>query len=313
MRPVRPLDSPLPAKDRFSRIFENADHKPDVIAIVNGGQADPNFFYISGYKSGLFEGNMLFLFSDGHVEVLTNALEEEAARQRPDFKIHVERSSSPDERRKMVSSILKGSKRVGVNFRGISHKDYQELAAISGARELLDVSEALSSSRLIKDPDELKAMSKAAEIISAVVEDVPNLVEEGMTERALKATIDYRMLEEGADAPSFESIVAFGASSAFPHYSAGEKKLLKGDNILIDVGARYQLYCSDITRTFFFGSAAALQKEAYAKVLEAQTKAIRGIREGVTGRAVHQIAAKVIEHSKFKGRFTHGLGHSIGA
>ena len=302
----------MPTKDRLSRIFENARSKPDVTAIVNGAHADPNFFYISGYRSGLFEGNMLFLFPDRHVEILTNPLEEEAARQKPEFKVHVERSHAPLERRKMVSFILKGCKRVGVNFRGISHRDYQELKGMLGSREVLDVSGAFDSSRMIKDPDELKALSKAAKIISAVVDDVPNLVEEGMTERALKATIDYRMVEEGADSPSFESIVAFGENSAFPHYSAGDRKVRKGDNILIDIGASYQRYCSDITRTFFFGQASADQKEAYSTVLEAQERAIKGIREGVTGKAVHQIAAHTIDRSKFKGRFTHGLGHSLG-
>jgi len=302
----------LPQKNRLERIFENSREGLDVVVIVNGSHADPNFFYVSGYRSGLFEGNMLFLFPDRHVEVLTNPLEEDAARQKPEYKVHVERSAAPAERRRMVSSILKSCRRVGVNFRGISHRDYKELQALTGTRAVLDVSDALSASRLTKDQDELKALSKAAQIISAVVDDVPNLVEEGMTERALKATIDYRMLEEGADAPSFESIVAFGENSAFPHYSAGDRRLRKGDNILIDVGARYQLYCSDITRTFFYGHAAPTQREAYTKVLEAQTKAIKGIREGITGRAVHQIAAKVIDDSNFKGRFTHGLGHSLG-
>jgi len=137
-------------------------------------------------------------------------------------------------------------------------------------------------------------------------------VEEGMTERALRAHIDYRMVEEGADSPSFESIVAFGESSALPHYTPGERRLHDGDNILVDVGARYHLYCSDITRTFFFGHAKPSMKEAYSKVLEAQTKAISRIREGVTGRAVHEVAAEVIDGSRFKGRFTHGLGHSLG-
>ena len=302
----------MPQKNRLERIFENAGKKLDVVAILNGSHVDPNFFYISGYRSGLFEGSLLFLFPDRHVEVLTTPLEEQAARQKPGYEVHVERTGSRQEVRKMVSSILKDCRRVGVNFRGISHGDYQELGTLLGKRELFDVSSALSASRMLKDPDELKALSKAAQVISAVVDDVPNVVEEGMTERALKATIDYRMVEEGADAPSFESIVAFGESSAFPHYSAGDRNLRKGDTILVDVGARYHLYCSDITRTFFFGRASPTQKEVYAKVLEAQTKAIKGIREGVTGRAVHQIAAKVIEGSKFRGRFTHGLGHSLG-
>ena len=302
----------LPQKDRLRRIFDNADGEPDAIAIVNGSQADPNFFYISGYWSGLFEGNMLFLFPDRHVEVLTNPLEEEAAKQRKDYVVHVERSVGRSERRRIVSSILKGRRRVGVNYRGISHKDYKALETLLGTKELIDVSDALSASRMVKDPDELDAIANAARIISKVVEDVPGLVKEGMTERALKAKIDYSMVENGADSPSFESIVAFGEGSALPHYSAGERRLRKGDNILVDVGARYRLYCSDITRTFFFGRADPQLREAYSKVLEAQTKAMARIRDGVTGRAVHEIAANVIDKSKFKGRFTHGLGHSLG-
>jgi Xaa-Pro aminopeptidase len=302
----------LPQKGRLLRVFENASERPDAIAIVNGSRTDPNFFYISGYRSGLFEGNMLFLFPDGHIEVLTNPLEEEAARQRQDYTVHVERGVGRAEHRRTVSSILKGSRRVGVNFRGVSHRDYLELEALLGKKRLLDVSDALAKSRMIKDPDEVEAISAAARIVSEVEDSVPGVVEEGMTERALKAKIDYAMVDRGADSPSFESIVAFGENSALPHYSAGERRLRKGDNVLVDVGARYRLYCSDITRTFFFGRAAVQQREAYAKVLEAQTDAIAYIREGVTGRAVHQVAAKVIDQSRFKGRFTHGLGHSIG-
>jgi Xaa-Pro dipeptidase len=302
----------MPQNDRLRRIFENADEELDVVAIVNGSHVDPNFFYISGYRSGIFEGNMLFLFPDRHVEVLTNPLEEEAARQRKDYTIHVERGTDRSEHRKVVSSILRGSRRVGINFQGVSHKDYGALETTLGSKKLIDVSDALSRSRMVKDPDELELVSKAAQIVSGVVDGVPGLVKEGMTERTLKAQIDYQMVEGGADSPSFESIVAFGEGSALPHYSAGERRLRKGDNILVDVGARYRLYCSDITRTFFFGRPAPSQREAYSKVLEAQTKAISGIREGVTGRAVHQLAAKVIDQSKFKGRFTHGLGHSLG-
>jgi Xaa-Pro dipeptidase len=302
----------LPRRDRLGRIFQNAGDV-DVVAIFNGDHADPNFFYISGYRSGIFERNALFLFPDGHVEVLTNTLEEDAARQRKDYTIHVvSETSGPSDRRRMVSSILKGSGRVGVNFQGVSHKDYLALETMLGSKRLVDVSDALARSRSVKDPDEIELISKAADIISGVVEGVPGLLKEGMTERALKAQIDYEMVERGADSPSFDSIVAFGESSALPHYSAGERRLQRGDNVLVDVGARYRLYCSDITRTFFFGRAIPSQREAYSKVLEAQTKAIEAIREGVSGKAVHQTAARVIDRSEFKGRFTHGLGHSLG-
>jgi len=299
-------------KGRLRRIFENADEDVDVVLIANGGHADPNFFYISGYTSGLFERNLLFLFRDGHIDVLTNPLEEQAARQKKDYTVHVERTYDPSQRRKMVSSVLKGSRRVGLNFRGVSYRDFQELERMLGGKRVLDVSDALSKSRMVKDQDELEAISGAARIVSEAMDEVPGLAEEGMTERALRAKIDYQILEEGGDSPAFESIVAFGENSALPHYSPSDRRLRKGDNVLIDIGARFRLYCSDITRTFFFGTARSSQREAYAKVLEAQTKAIAGIRAGVAGRSVHSIAAKVIDKSKFKGRFTHGLGHSLG-
>lgn len=301
----------MPKRDRLARIFENSPEGVDVVAISNGRRPDPNFFYISGYRSGLFEDSMLFLFPDGRIEVLTNPLEEEAARQRKEYAVHVQKGDRA-ERRRMVASILRGCGRVGVNFQGVSHKEYGELRAMLGAKKVVDVSEGLGSSRMIKDPDELEAIAKAAQIISSVVDEVPEILEEGMTERALKAQIDYRMVETGADSPSFESIVAFGENSALPHHSPGERRLRVGDNVLVDVGARYRLYCSDITRTFFFGRAAGRQREAYAKVLEAQAKATEAVRDGADGKAVHAIAAKVIDQSQFKGRFTHGLGHSLG-
>jgi Xaa-Pro dipeptidase len=309
-------DGPPPRGGRLRRIFRNAGDDLDVIAIINGAHPDPNFFYISGYRSGLFEGNLLFLFPDGHVEVVTNPLEEQAARQRPEYSIHVERGGAGDgrsERRRIVTSILKDCTRVGINFSAVPYLGWEsEAKPLLGARQFVDVSHALSESRLVKDPDELETISKAALIISDALTDVPELLREGMTERSLKAKIDYSMVEKGADSPSFDSIIAFGENSAIPHYSPGERRLRRGDAVLIDVGAKYRLYCSDITRTFFFGRASALQRQVYAKVLEAQTEALAGIREGVTGRAVHQIAARTIDKSKFKGRFTHGLGHSLG-
>jgi Xaa-Pro aminopeptidase len=302
----------LRPRDRLRRIFEGCPDGLDAVVLANGTQPDPNFFYVSGYRSGLFEGNALFLFRDLHVEVLTNPLEEQAARARKDFTVHVLRGRDRSDRRRLVASLLKGCKRVGLNFGGLSHAAYLELEEALGPGRIADASEALAKARMVKDPDEIELISEAAKAISKVVDRVPRIAKEGMTERELKAKVDYLIVDEGADSPSFESIVAFGENSALPHYSAGERRLRRGDNVLVDAGARYRLYCSDITRTFFCGRAAAWQREAYEKVLEAQKKAIAGIRAGVEGRSVHDIAAKVIERSKFRGKFIHGLGHSLG-
>jgi len=302
----------MPRHGRLKRIFENAQAGLDAVAIFNGDRPDPNFFYVSGYTSGLFENNALFLFPDGRVEVLTNPLEEQAARQKEGYDVHVDSTPGLSERRRLVSSILRGCRRVGLNFAGVSHRDFLSIGSTLGSKGLADVSGALEETRLVKDPDEVAAISRAARLISGVVDEVPGLLRGGMTERDLKAKIDYLIVEHGADSPSFDSIVAFGEHSALPHYSSGETRLRRGDNVLVDIGARYRLYCSDITRTFFFGRPATSQREAYAKVLEAQAKATAAIREGAKGDDVHGVAAKTIDRSRFKGRFIHGLGHSIG-
>ncbi len=278
--------------------------------ISNGSRADTNFFYISGYRNGLFEGDTLFLFRDGSIELLTSPLEAEAAKAK-DYEIHVVGKNEPL-RRRAVLTILKECRTIGLNFAGLSHGDYLRFEKMLGRKKLVDVSDALAKTRLTKDPDELEALSRASQVISVVVEDVPSLVREGMTERDLKAQIDSSMVMKGADSPSFESIVAFGENSALPHYSPGGRELRKGDNVLIDIGAKCDLYCSDIARTFFFDHASREQKEMHQVVLEAQRRSMEAIRDGVRGDVPHLVAAHVIDGSRFAGRFTHSLGHSIG-
>ncbi|MEM0118158.1 MAG: Xaa-Pro peptidase family protein [Conexivisphaerales archaeon] len=300
----------MASKSRFARIFERLDDGVDVIAIVNGMKVDTNFFYITGYTSGIFENSYCFLFRDGHVEVVTSPLEEQAARQK-DYEVHIINSSDPDSLAKTTNEILNGIKKVGVNFRGITHKDYLVFANIIKQRTIVDASEALDIARRIKDSDELEAISKACSIISEVADRVPEMLKTGMTESDLRAEIEYETMKRGAS-PSFPSIVAFGENSAIPHYSPSNRKLKSGDTVLVDIGAKYKLYCSDITRTFFYKEASRQQKEMYEVVSNAQKRSIDAIKQGVKGKDVYEIALKTIDSTKFAGRFIHGLGHHLG-
>lgn len=297
-------------KDRYRRIFQNLPDDVDVVAIVNGMKTDANFFYITGYTSGLFELSHCYLFRDGHVEVITSPLEEQAARLKQ-HQVHIFRSAGEPSLESLVKKVLGEARKIGINFRAITHQDYLALAKMVGRRKIVDASQALDMARRVKDEDELKAIKKACDIISRVADKVPELLREGMTESQLRADIEYEIMRRGAS-PSFESIVAFGENSALPHYSAGGRKLNKGDTVLVDIGARYNLYCSDLTRTYFFMQSSDEQKEMYRVVREAQEKSIQAIREGVRGMDVHAVAAKIIDSSKFSGRFIHSLGHHLG-
>ncbi|MDG6935093.1 MAG: aminopeptidase P family protein [Nitrososphaerota archaeon] len=296
---------------RYERIFEHANADVDVIIIRNGMKSDTNFFYLTGYTNGLFELSTSFLFRDGHIEVVTSKLEEQAARGGK-HTVHVQTGSGAMGLRKSMEDSMKNVKRAGVNYKGITVADLEFLKEAFKGVIFTDVSDALDKARRVKDPDEIAAISRACKIISEVVEGVPQMLHQGMTENELRADIEYDMMKKGASAPSFSSIVAFGENSAIPHYSPGARRLKAGDTVLVDIGAKYDLYCSDITRTFFYKEVSREQTQMYHVVEEAQLAGLHSIREGATGRSAYEAALKVIDATRFKGRFIHSLGHFLG-
>ena len=106
--------------------------------------------------------------------------------------------------------------------------------------------------------------------------------------------------------------MAFGKNSAEPHYIAGNSKLARGDFVLMDFGAQYKRYRSDITRTYFCGEPSEKQRRMYEVVAEAQRRGLNAIRAGVKASEPHIAAAEYIDSTEFKGLFTHGLGHGLG-
>ena len=103
----------------------------------------------------------------------------------------------------------------------------------------------------------------------------------GLTEKEIATEIEYRMKKRGADGVAFETIVASGKRSSLPHGVATDKKIEYGDAIVIDMGAEYRVYCSDMTRTIFIGDMTKEQEEIYNIVENAQKKALEAIDVGV--------------------------------
>ena len=141
---------------------------------------------------------------------------------------------------------------------------------------------------------------------------IPDIISEGMSEYELAAEINYSLQNLGAEKPAFDTISSFGKNTAEPHYSHGDIKLRKGDFIVCDFGACLKKYNSDITRTFLFGRATEQQKEMYETVLQAQQIAFDAIKPGVKACDVHHAVSSFIDSTKFKGRFIHSTGHSLG-
>lgn len=165
--------------------------------------------------------------------------------------------------------------------------------------------------RLVKDEGELNAMRAAAGLVDAALEQFIAGLEVGETERRMAWELETLMMEMGTKA-AFTTILAGGPSAASPHAVPGERRLAEGDMLKIDVGGKVDGYCSDITRTYFFGEPDEKFHAVYNLVKTAQAAAVDAVRAGVTGKTLDEIARRIITDGGYGPEFAHGLGHGVG-
>jgi len=165
--------------------------------------------------------------------------------------------------------------------------------------------------RMRKDPEEIRLMEKAAKVVDEVFEEILSWDLVGMTERELALKIELA-IRERSDGISFEPIVASGENGANPHHEPGERKLRKGDMVILDYGARWKGYCSDITRTIALGKPDEKLVEIYEVVKDAQERAFQAVRKGVKAREIDGTARRVIGEAGYGKYFTHRTGHGLG-
>ncbi len=291
------------------RIFNYA-RETDTILIINGNEnsVDKTFYYLTEAKSGIFEGSMLIVKPDS-ITIVTSQLEEEAARETGHRVIIANSRKEFDDTLKRELSDVDV---IGLNYSTLSLEQYIRLMRTIPEKRFINVSASISECRRIKQESEIEKIKEAAKIASEAFEKFIEKLHDGMTERELAAEVVHEMMLLGAEGPSFDSIVAFGKNSALPHYTPQDAKLKRGDFVLIDFGAYYNRYASDITRTVVYGRATEEQKLMYETVLRAQEESMKAIKENVNGKDVDLIARKIIDDSQFKGRFIHSLGHGVG-
>lgn len=166
--------------------------------------------------------------------------------------------------------------------------------------------------RAVKDEGEIATIQTAVEIVDQTFLHILNFIRPGITERAVATEIEYFMKCAGADGASFETIVASGVRSSYPHGEASDKVIELGDMITLDFGAFYQGYASDITRTIAVGQVDSRLEEIYYLVLEAEMNGLAEIKAGMTSQALDSIIREPIKNKEMNQYFNHGAGHSIG-
>ncbi|MBC7910317.1 MAG: Xaa-Pro aminopeptidase [Pyrinomonadaceae bacterium] len=210
-------------------------------------------------------------------------------------------------------------------MRGMSRKGKRAPQAI------IDTGAVLHEIRLIKSEEEIELMQRAADIAAEAHIEAMKAARPGMKEYEIEALIEYHFRKSGAAAPAYTTIVGSGANATVLHYITNDATLKDGDLLLIDAGAEYRGYASDITRTFpINGRFTEAQRDIYDLVLETQVACVEMVRPGVTNdeikkRSIEMLTEgmvrlgllqgepeKLIEEEKYKQFYMHGLGHYLG-
>lgn len=199
---------------------------------------------------------------------------------------------------------------VYIDFETTTVRRYEKIKTF--CEEVKDGSQAILSAREIKTEEELSFIKKACDIIEKAIADAFSIVRKGVTEKEVKEYLEKKIVEYGGDGASFDTIVAFGANSAVPHHETGDTILKENSTVLIDTGAKVKGYCSDITRTAFFGEPTEEFKKAYNAVLNANLLAEEKIYAGISGKDADNIAREYLKAQGYGEYFTHSLGHGVG-
>ncbi len=181
-----------------------------------------------------------------------------------------------------------------------------------GASAFVNGSPIIDRIRMIKDEEEKELMREASRINDKVMDKIVKYICPENTEKRIGNILAQLYEEEGTQGFSFEPIVAYGVNGADPHHSNDNSTVKVGEGIIIDIGCKNKFYCSDMTRTFFYGEPSAEAKKVYNIVLEANLKAIATVKPGVRFCDIDKAARDVIESYGYGKNFTHRTGHSIG-
>jgi Xaa-Pro dipeptidase len=206
-----------------------------------------------------------------------------------------------------------GSGEIGIEPRRMRVLEFRLLEESAPQTQFTDASGLLSNLRMYKDQDEILAIRKAVNIAQQALVDTRSVIKIGISEREIAAELTVQLLRHGSETEfPFSPIVQSGPNSANPHATPSDRKLERGDLLVIDWGARYGGYVSDITRTFAIGGVDDQLARIAQVVLDANCAGRGAARPGISAAEVDQAARDVIKASGYGEFFIHRTGHGIG-
>jgi Xaa-Pro aminopeptidase len=267
-----------------------------------------NVAYLSGFTGGA-DGALVISAAEA-VLVSDFRYDIQARRQAPDFSFHQARV-------RLVDGIAEVIRERGFHFLGFERTDvsYDTFTALGerlpgvGLTPLRNLVERL---RVVKDATEVAAIRRAAALADEAVAHAQSLLAPGAVEAEIAVEVEAFLRRRGSEPLPFPLIIAAGDNSALPHATVSDRRLEAGDLVVVDLGARTDGYCSDITRTFAVGAPTDEQRAIYRLVWEAQRRGLEAVRAGAAAAEVDAVARDFLAEGGHGDHFGHGLGHGVG-
>ncbi len=289
---------------RVARLRELlADEGLDAILIVQ----PENRRYLSGFTGSAG----ILLISQMQTLLLTDfRYYEQVERQAPDFQLVRVNGASHTVLAGGVSDL--GLKRLGFESHVLTVETYEQWKAAMPSVEWIPTSGFVEKLRQAKDAGELAAIREAVRIADEAMSHLMEWIHPGVTEREAAWKLEVYMRTHGAEKLAFPLIVAAGENAAMPHAVASDRTIQCGEPIVVDIGAVYEGYCSDLTRSFCIGQADDSYRAVWDLVLRAQLTAEEALKAGMLGSEADSVARGIIYEGGYESKFGHGLGHGVG-
>ena len=267
-----------------------------------------NVSYLSGTRG---EDAVLFISPKNNILITDSRYEEEYKKSIKNSSLLVTKNKN------MLEGVADacreaGSKRIGFEADNFSYAAYSNLKKTLKNTKLVPCARAVETLRMIKDKSEIGYVAKACEHGSRIMNQAVKFAKPGTSEKNVKIKIQEYAMKNNLAFADFDIIVASGKNSSMPHAMVSDKKIKKNEMVIIDLGARYSGYNSDLTRTVFLGKINHKYLHIYTIVLEAQKKAIERIKPGMYAKDIDAVSRRYISEKGMGRYFLHSLGHGIG-
>ena len=276
----------------------------------------PSLLYTTGLHFHLMERPVIGIFTpDGRVGIVLPELETAklAGLDVDVFSFGENPATWSDVFKKAFATFGLDGKRIGVEPMAMRLLEYGYLQAAAPKATFPDATETIASMRMCKDEHEIANMRKAVEIAQNALEATLPKVKIGISEKEIAAELVMQLIQHGSMSPfPFQPIVSGGPNSANPHATPTERKLQEGDLLVIDYGAMYNDYVSDITRTFAIGELDAEYRKIHEIVQASNAAGRAAAKPGLPASVVDIAARKVIDDAGYGEYFNHRTGHGLG-